>query len=406
MILAEMRSCGAEIATLDSSLGRVVAEDVIAGFPLPPWTNASMDGYAVRASDVRGASVDAPVTLRLIATSRAGGAEPPSLEPGCAIRIFTGALVPSSADSVIRQEHTTADGVNVRILSDADALANVRPAGGDLAEGSLAIQAGDSITPGALAMLAALGVTNPHVHRKPRVGILVTGDELVPVHEHDATRARRQLVDVNGPMLAALIREAGGEPHLLGIAPDNPEAIRASITNAGPFDLLITAGGVSVGDHDHVPEVVVAMGCDIRFRRVRVRPGGPTSFGIFPDGRPWLGLPGNPVSAFVTFHLFGRPAIRRLAGAKHERRARTWVILEEKVARDATLDLYLRVRLSPSESGAVPGARLTGGQGSGMLTSIVAADALLILEAGTEPALAGSMQRAIPCTPAADYLSV
>ncbi len=374
---------------LDDAHGHVLAEAVTASIPLPPWTNSAMDGYAVRAADLAGASSRAPVTLRLVGASVAGGATPAPLGRGEALRIFTGAPVPDGADVVVRQEDCRVDGDAVAIAGVRTAGHNVRAAGGDLAAGAVALAAGTVLGPGQVALLAALGVSHPLVHRRPRVGILATGDELVAIDHADEVLSGRRLGDANGPALAAAVIAAGGTPVRLGIVPDRPEAIRDAIAAAPDVDLVVTAGGVSVGDRDYLHAVAAGLGVVERFSRVRMRPGGPTTFGSFPDGRGWLGLPGNPVSAMVAFRLFGRPAIRAMSGHRPPLEPRITVVMDDIVGRDASLELFVRVVLAGGGDG-VPRARLTGPQGSGMLTSIARADALAVVAPGEGALEAGS----------------
>ncbi len=395
MVLAAVPPQPALRMPLADALGHVLSDDVAGAIPLPPWTNAAMDGYAVRAADVRGASAATPVTLRIVGTSVAGGALAGAVGAGEAMRIFTGAAVPRGADSVIRQEDTAARAGTVVILDRRDAGHNVRAAGGDLAAGARALAAGTVLGPGQLALLAALGISHPMVHRRPRVGILATGDELISLDDPEPILARQRLADVNGPALAAAVAQAGGTAVPLGIAADRPEAIAAIIDAARDVELVITAGGVSVGERDYLHVVTAALGVTELFGRVRMRPGGPTSFGRFPDGRCWLGLPGNPVSALVAFTLFGRPAIRAMAGHPRPAAPRFTITMDDIVGRDATLELFLRVTLSPDGNGR-PRARLTGPQGSGMLTSIARADALAVVAPGAGSVAAGEMLSAIP----------
>lgn len=367
---------------LHDAIGRILATDVMAQFPLPPWTNAAMDGYAVRADDVRGAVASAPVVLRIVGHAPAGGGEQVQVDAGTAVRIFTGGRVPAGADSVVRQEDTDSDGSVVRVLNDRDAGANVRAAGGDLARGALAFAAGARVGPRQLALLAALGVSHPMMHRAPRVGVLSGGDEVVSFDDIESIQRGDKLADVNGPALAALVADAGGVAESLGIARDNVDDIVARVRAAESCDAIVTAGGISVGEHDHVHRAMEILGARELVSRVRVRPGGPTAFAVLPDGRPWLALPGNPVSAMVTFELFGRPMIRAMSGDPAPLPRNIAVMLEDTVKPDARLDLYLRATLEWPSGGGVPRARLTGAQGSGILTSVARADALVIVPAG------------------------
>jgi molybdopterin molybdotransferase len=401
---------------LNDSVGHVLTHDVAAPWPLPPWTASSMDGYAVRGADIAGANEAAPVVLPLAGGADAGDAQPPPLPAGSAWRVATGGRVPEGADSVVRVEDTdevrdtryegTAPSSHlvsrISFLSARDAGRNVRPAGGDVAEGSVALTAGTLITPGVLALLAALGESHPMVHRKPRVAILASGDEVVTLDQRDRVASGERIADVNGPMLAALVEGAGGVPVPLGLVPDAPEALAAAMRGAADADLLLSAGGISVGHRDHVPDAMASLDATLLFRRVRVRPGGPTSAALLPDGRLWLALPGNPVSAFVTFHLLARPVIRKMMGDERRatgdnhalpvtrRASHVTARLAASVARDAVLDQYVRVTLSPADDGGPPWARLTGNQGSWVLTSIATADGMARIPAGEGVAAAES----------------
>jgi len=392
-ILADLAPQPSLRVPLDDALGSVLAETVASPIALPPWTSSAMDGYACRAEDVRGATRARPTTLRVVAAIAAGGAAPARpLERGECARIFTGAPVPPGADGVVRQEDTehADDAAEVRILDDRDAGANLRPAGQDLERGAVALEAGAVLTPGRVALLAALAVAHPVVHRRPRVGILTTGDELAGLAHADEILAGRRIADSNAHALRAQVAEAGGEPVPLGRAADDPASVRAHVARAHEedCDLLLTVGGVSVGAHDHVRAVMESLGAELRFWRARIRPGGPLAFGIL-GGRPWLGLPGNPVSAMVTFELFARPAIRRLAGHALPFRRTVPVTVGEPVRSGPKLQHFLRVTLEERENGGLL-ARLTGAQGSNLLTSMARADALLLVPEGMHEVPAGT----------------
>lgn len=367
---------------LSNAVGRCLAADVVASIALPPWTNAAMDGYAVHSSDIATASPEHPVRLTVVDTIAAGGAGARTIEPGTAVRIFTGAPVPDGADTVVRQEDTDVAGPVVSVRSARDARANVRAAGGDVTCGSTVLRAGTRLAPRHIALLAALGEADPMVVRAPRVGVLSGGAELAALDDIESIRAGTRLADVNGPAIAALVHASGGVAASLGIAHDDVDDIVARIGKADDCDAIITAGGVSVGDHDHVHRAMQVLGARELVSRVRVRPGGPTAFAVLPDGRPWLALPGNPVSAIVTYELFGRPMLRAMCGDPSPLPRMIRVILEDAVTPDRTLDLYLRVTLSWPDDGSVPRAKLTGAQGSGILTSVARADALVLVPAG------------------------
>ena len=375
---------------LSDASGQVLAEDVIAVVALPPWTNAGMDGYAIRADDIRGATPTSPARLLVIDAIAAGARPQLPVGRGEAARIFTGAPLPEGADSVVRQEDTERSGTTVNVQRDRDAGGNVRRAGSDLPAGALAFRAGTVLGPHQIAVLAALGVAHPVVHRRPRVGVLTSGDELVPLDRPDQITSGNGLGDANGPALAVLVQEAGAIAVPLGIARDDATSLEQLVRAADDVDLLISAGGVSVGDHDHVRSVMGRCGVRPVFDRVRMRPGGPATFGLFPDGRAWLALPGNPVSAMVTFELFGRPAIRAMAGHPVTERRRFRAQLRDEIRRDPTLDQYVRCTFEWPDDGAVPLATLTGPQGSGMLMSIARAQGLAVVPAGDGSLPAGA----------------
>lgn len=375
---------------LDQAHGLVLAEPVVSPIDVPPAPNAAMDGYAVRSEDLRGAASDRPVVLRVLGSIPAGSSGEP-IGAGACRRIFTGAPIPAGADTVVRQEDTDLGATTVRVFSERDAGANIRPAGEDIRRGTLLFPAGRPLDPAALGVLASVGVAFPLVVRRPRVAILATGDEIADVDHADAILAGRKIGSSNTHTLMALVREAGGEPCSLGIAADAPESLRAHLTRAREADLVITTGGVSVGDHDHLRTIIAEDGA-LQFWRVRIRPGSPFAFGTI-HGIPWLGLPGNPVSTMVTFELFGRPAIRRMAGHLAPfRRSRT-VHAAEPIRVTAHLQHFLRAVID--DEGAVPLARLTGPQGSGILTSMAEADALLVVPEGVQEIPAGAPVYAI-----------
>ena len=388
VVLAHARPQPVLRVPLGDAVGHILAADVRASIPLPPWTNAAMDGYAVRADDVRPARPEAPVSLRVVSAIAAGDTAAHPLQPGEAARIFTGAPIPAGADSVVRQEDTDRSGASVSIRDGRDAGQNVRRQGADLAVGDLALPRGTIIGPHQLALLASLAVTHPLVHRRPRVGVLGTGDEVIGLDHPEEILASRRLGNSNGPAIEALVRESGGVAVSLGLVGDDPVAIRERIAGATDVDLVLTAGGVSVGDHDHLRSVLLSLGAALLFTRVRVRPGGPTSCGVLPDGRLWIGLPGNPVSALVTFELFARPAIRAMMGDPAPLRPRFRVILTEAIRRNPTLDMWLRATFTRPDDDGLPHAHLTGPQGSGMLTSVARSQGLIEVPAG-EGALPG-----------------
>ena len=372
---------------LADALERVLAEDVRSPLALPPWDNSSMDGYAVRAEDVTRAMPDNPVSLRVTETVAAGARTSRAVGKGEAIRIMTGAPVPRGADSVIRVEDTDAGEATVRITSARDAMRNIRPRGEDLAKGDVAASAGEELHPGHIGLLASVGCGEVRVYRRPRVAVLASGDELVDVDRFAEVLAGERIVTSNSHSLQAAVRQAGAEPVSLGTVGDDPVAIRERLASCD-CDLLLTTGGVSVGEFDYTRSVLAELGATLRFWKVKIRPGAPVGFGLL-RGTPWLGLPGNPVSTLVTFELFARPAIRKMQGHSLLFRRPVSVRLGEAVTIAAPLTHFLRAVVR-AEHGVLM-ARLTGPQGSGLLSSMARANALLVippdatrLEAGTD----------------------
>ena len=393
-MLAGVGALGDETIELRESLGRVLASDVVSPVSLPLWDNASMDGFAARAADVRGASADRPISLRVIETIAAGQRGTRAVGSGESSRIMTGAPLPQGADCVVRVEDTTSSADMVEIRDDRDAGANVRAAGEDVRAGATVVRAGTTLGAAHVGVLASVGCARPVVHRRPRVAILATGDELVPLEEFGEVLAGRRIVSSNSYSLEAAVRAAGGEAIAVGIAPDDPAKLAAHLRAADGCDLILTSGGVSVGDFDYTRSVVAELGGSLSLWRVRMRPGAPIGFGrLF--GVPWIGLPGNPVSALVTFELFGRPLLRTLAGSTRPHRRPMRVVIDEEVVLRAPLTHFLRCVLVDGDDGLLH-ARLTGAQSSGRLTSMSSADALLIVPPEPTTVPAGSTLRAIP----------
>jgi molybdopterin molybdotransferase len=379
LILDHVSTLGSETLPLAATLGRVLARDVRSPVALPPWDNASMDGYAVRAADVARATREHPIVLPVFGTIAAGAEPPPPLERGGAMRIMTGAPVPQGADTVIRVEDTDRGVERVTILDARDASRNVRPAGEDLAEGDVAVSSGTVIGPAQLGVLASVGAAMVEVRRVPRVGILASGDELVDLEEFDEVRRGRRIVSSNSYTMRASVALAGGEPVNLGIVGDDRELLRERFLRARAerCDMLLTSGGVSVGEFDFTREVLEQLGASMRLWRVRMRPGAPLGFGLLGD-IPWIGLPGNPVSAMVTFELFVRPAIRRMRGEQLIFPLPVRVIADEEISIAAPLTTLLRAIVRTDPDGTRR-ARLTGPQGSGLLTSMARANALVVV---------------------------
>ncbi len=373
----------------------MLAEDVTSQIDLPPWDNSAMDGYAVRAADVAGATVNRPAMLTVVETVPAGRFPQRQVGKGQATRIATGAPVPAGADGVIRQEDTEAlsDG-RVAIRDDRDAGENVRHKGGDIRRNDVVCTSGSVLGPAQLGVLASIARGTPLVYRPPRVAYFGSGDEIADLDDTDAILAGRKIATANSYTLYGMIRRAGGIPQDLGLARDTKASLRERIAAATGADLLVTTGGVSVGEHDLVREVLSELGCEMTLWRVRMRPGAPMGFGLL--GRmPWIGLPGNPVSTMVTFELFARAAIRRLLGAELPFRRTVPVRVGESIQLGPPLRHFLRAIVSPEEPDGGLVARLTGPQGSGILTSMARANALLIIPEDCRTVAAGATLQAL-----------
>lgn len=391
-ILAGIHALEAERVPLRNAFGRVLADDVLSPIDHPPWDNSSMDGYAVRAADIAFATESNPVTLPVLETVRAGQRASQSVAPRTAIRIMTGAPIPDGANTVIRVEDTDAGEKWVAIRDARDAGRNVRPRGEDLRAGDVALPRGTVVGAAHLGVLASVGCALVPVHRRPRVAVLASGDEIVDVDQYDAVRRGERIVSSNSYTIVAAARAAGAEVLDLGIVGDDPTAYEAKIARARGCDLLITSGGVSVGAFDFTKDVLRSLGAELHLWRIRMRPGAPLGFGTL-DGMPWLGLPGNPVSAMVTFELFARPLIRRQHGETKVFRHTLDVRTHDDISLAAPLTHFLRAIVEWNSDGAT--ARLTGPQGSGLLTSMARANALLVVPAERQFVRAGETLRAI-----------
>lgn len=397
-VLAGVRGLDTEEVPTPQAVGRVLAETVISPIDQPPWDNSAMDGYAVRADDVRGASKAAPVTLRVLEEIRAGDFPEHEVGSGQASAIMTGAPVPRGADGVIRVEHTATgpEPDTVRILDDADAGRNVRRRGEDLERGQTVLDPGRVLTPPAVGVLVTVGHARVRVTRRPRVAILSNGDELADLGDYDEVRAGRRIANSNSYGLSAAVAAMGAAPDNLGIARDRAESIREHLARAMDADALIITAGASVGKHDLVKDALEEIGLELDFWRVKMRPGSPFGFGrIQRDARslPVFSLPGNPVSALVTFLVLVRPALRRMLGRDAVHSTAIQVRAAERLDSKPGLTHFLRVRL---DGHTPPGARLTGPQGSGILTSMTAAHALAIVPEDRDGIEAGEVCFALP----------
>jgi len=390
-ILSHFQPVSVETLPLANCTNRVLAVDIAAAIDLPLFANSSMDGFAVRSADVVNAAADSCVTLRVVADIPAGAATKVSLAEDEAARIMTGAPMPQGADSVVPVEDTdfdhreagTAAPKEVQISRPVKAGDFVRPRGADVRAGQVVLRAGCELKAQDIGMLAMLGTARVQIYRRPRVALLSSGDELLAV---DAPLESGKIRDSNSYMLAALIQDAGAEVANLGIAADLREAVEVLLEKAvrEKADLILSSAGVSVGAFDFVREAVEANG-RMDFWRVNMRPGKPLAFGNY-SGIPFIGLPGNPVSAFVGFEVFVRPAIQRMSGLSDRNRPKVRVRCAEGIESDGR-ESYLRAVVF--EERGILTAKLTGHQGSGNLLSVVQANALLIIPAGVKSLATG-----------------
>ncbi len=387
-ILSEIRPLNRIVERpLSQSYGEILARDIRADSDIPPFTNSAMDGYALRVDDIRDASSDEPVTLTVIGTVRAGHPGSQPVAKGQCYKIMTGGMVPDLADAVIPIESTKpgAEPNTVQILESATVGAFLRPAGEDIQKGSIVVKKGTRISPPAVGLLATAGAYVVPVREAPRVGIVSTGDELVGP---DQPLTKGTIRNSNGYALQAAVYEAGGQPVLYPRAPDDPQAIRKLFHDAAKdCDLLISSGGVSVGDYDFVKPVIESLG-HLTLWRVNLKPGKPVAFGKV-VGIPVVGLPGNPVSALITFELFVRPAIRVMLGDEQWPRPTVRLPLAADIKSVEKRRQYLRARLviENSHLAAWPHDR----QGSAVQSSWESVDALVIVPENTGPYHAGDL---------------
>lgn len=381
-ILARTAPLAAQRVPLAEALGRTLAEPIEAEERVPGYDNSAMDGYAVREADLAGARAESPARLQLVGESRAGSPADRELGAGEAIAISTGAMVPDGATAVVRVEDTESDGRSVAISVEVAEGSNIRRAGEDIEPGNRLLEAGTTLGAAELGVLASVGVAEPSCRRSPRVQILGTGDELVGVSEPLPPGAVR---NSNFYALSALTRSSAAEPLPMAVATDRFEQTVAEVSRGLEADVLIVSGGISVGEHDHVRAAFTELGVEEVFWRVSLKPGKPAYFGTAPETLVF-GLPGNPVSAFVTFLLFVRPALLALQGAEPSR-MRTTAELTRRYEKPADRAHAIRCRLELGTAGwlATPAPH----QGSHVMTSLVGADALAVIDADTTVVEAG-----------------
>jgi molybdopterin molybdotransferase len=371
-------------------LGQVLAEDVYAPFDVPPQDNSAMDGYAVQAKSIVGASYEHPKILRVVGEIAAGFTTELKVGPGTAVRIMTGAFVPKGADVVVTFEDTDEVDRKQRSVSEAEIgirvglpeASNIRRGGEDIAKGELAVKQGTLLCPAEIGVLASLGKAIVSVIRRPVVGILATGNEVLEINQ---PLLPGKIYNSNSYSLAAQVLRYGGIPKLLGIAPDDVEQLSIAVRHGLDCDILVTSGGVSLGDYDVVKQVLAAEG-NVSFWTVRMKPGKPLAFGMFKrdDGKkiPHLGLPGNPVSSMITFEVFARPAILRMMGRSNLAGSNVTAMMEDPVKNNDGRRIFARVVVRRRDGKYF--ARLTGPQGSGILTSMTKANGLAVIPESTK----------------------
>lgn len=377
------------------TLGHILAEDVVAQQNVPPFRNSAMDGYAVRSSDLSSASATEPVRLRVIGELPAGYPPKQTVQPGHAVRLMTGAVLPDGADAVVRFELTdeldssesagtsgAKRGEHVHVFAAARPMENVREAGEDIKSGAVALAQGSVIRAGEIGVLASLNRSTVLVYRRPRVAILSTGDEVVDL---GPDLQPGQIRNSNSYTLAALVRQFGGDPILLGVAQDQVDDINHRLQQARGADLLLTSGGVSVGDYDMVKEVLQAGGV-IELWQVRIKPGKPLAFGCIGDV-PLLGLPGNPVAALVAFLQFARPALLKMRGFENLAMPRVKATLLDDHENRGRRRHFVRGVLEMRDGIWV--VRPSGGHGSGILSSVTRSNCFIVLPEDLDRAEAG-----------------
>ena len=358
---------------LQKCISRVLAEDVHADVDIPPFTNSAMDGFAVRAADIAGATAEEPTVLTVIADLAAGTVAKQPVEPGTAYRIMTGAPMPNGADTVVMQEMTESFGDQVRIMAPRPAGANVREAGGDMRRGQRVLDKGTRLRPAELGVLATVGQSFPLVYPVPRVAVLATGSELVEV---DQQLGPGQIRNSNGYTLYGQVWETGAVPVSLGTVADDEAETEAKISAALKCDVVVTSGGVSVGAYDFVKETHEKLGTEFRFWKINVKPGKPTAFGL--NGKTLVfGLPGNPVASMVIFEQLVRPALLKMMGRTQLDRPTVDAIADEPfTAKDGKTHF---VRAIVTRVNGDYHVRSTGGQGSHMISSMAKGNAFVVL---------------------------
>ena len=372
---------------LADALGLVLTDDVTSEVTVPAFANAAMDGYAIIARDVQAATVEEPVRLAVDGEVAAGPGDLPTVRAGRSVRIMTGAPMPPGADTVVPVENTSTLGVDVLVHRAIEEGAHIRSPGEDLQPGQPLLAKGRRLAPADLGVLAAAGVSRVECLAPPRVVVISSGDELVAADKHPEPG---QIRDVNGPMLAAMVRAAGAVPFSAGIVRDDRKSLMYALdTSLGHADLIICTGGASAGTRDLLPDVIGALG-EVHTAKVAMKPGMPQIRGVV-AGCPVIGLPGNPVSAFVSFEVFARPVIRALQGRRDVQRPVVSATAAETLHSPPGKRSYLRVRLA--RDGAAWSAHPTGAQGSHVVSSLARADGLAVIDEDVREVAAGEQVR-------------
>jgi molybdopterin molybdotransferase len=369
----------AEKVSILDVLGRVLAEDIMAGRDNPPWDNSAMDGFAVRWEDIRQEhKIQKPVSLIVIEDVPAGRMPSKDVGPGQAIRIMTGAPIPRGADTVLKVEDTEPTTDSVCVLKAEPKGANIRPQGEDVKKGECIIGKGTRMRPSEAGMLAILAKSFVFVYQRPRVAILSTGDELADL---DEPYSDEKIINSNSYGIAAAVQEAGGIPLLLGIARDTPAALKETISQGLNADMLVLSGGVSMGDYDFTKAVFRELGAEMNFWKLAIRPGQPLAFGKI-QNKLAFGLPGNPVSSMVTFEQLVRPALLKMSGCRSYGRPVVEAVFQETFSKRTDRRHFLRGMLTREDG--IFKVRTTGDQGSGILTSMVKANCLIDVPVAVE----------------------
>ena len=374
VVLASVKPLDTEDVAITDALDRTIGADVCAPIDVPQNDNSAMDGYALKSSDICGASDATPMMLDVIEEIRAGHTGSRPVGKGQAAKIMTGAAVPQGADSVVMVEYTEQVEENrVKVLRETKLGENVRRRAEDIGRGEVVIRKGTLLTAARLGILASLGISKVSVTRRPRVAVLATGDEVIDVGEK---LGPGKLYSSNTYTLSAQVRKCGGEARNLGIAKDDPEDLEGKLRAGLDCDVILTSGGVSMGDYDIVGDILTGMGMETKFWKVAIKPGKPVLFGKIGE-RAVFGLPGNPVSSMVCFDVFVRPAILKMLGQESGGEKEVDAVLEETIRKKKGRTYFLRARTRWEDGTYL--TRTTGPQGSGILKSMALANSLIIL---------------------------